>query len=144
MTVEDQAAWERLTTLLDDDELLWPRVRAALGSGDPWEALIDGLDDSGALAYLDAEDTGMELADALTQLPRVFRLQPELRTVNDVDELDEAMEEADRILAGHGFRLLQLDEDDEDSHALVVVPAANVHAIVDLGERLGQSVTTFD
>jgi len=143
MTVDDPAAWERLAGLLDDDELLWPRVREALEDGDPWEALIDGLDDSGALAYLDAEDTGMELADALAQLPRVFALQPDLRSVNDVDELEEAMGEADRILSAHGFRLLRLDEDDEESHALVVVPAANLAAIVDLAEQMGESVTTF-
>lgn len=142
--VDETADWERLTRLLDEDELLWPRVRQALDEGeDPWEALLDGLDDAGALAYLDADDTGMELADALAQLPRVFRLKPELGAANDTDDLDDAMAVADGILASGGFRLLLLGEDDEDALALVVVPAGNVAAISRLAASLDRSVTTF-
>ena len=143
--VDEMAAWERLTGLLDDDELLWPRVREALedADADPWEALLDGLDDAGALAYLDAEDTGMELADALAQLPRVFRLQPDLGAVNDTDDLDDALAAADRTLAAGGLRLLRLQEDDEDAHALAVVPDGSVREILALSAQLKRSVMIF-
>jgi hypothetical protein len=143
--VGNSAAWERLTRLLDDDELLWPQVREGLESNDrdPWEALIDGLDDAGALAYLDAEDTGMELADALAQLPRVFRLQLDLGPVNDTDDLDDAMVAADRLLARHGSRLVQLQDEDDDAHALAVVPEGNVPEVLRLSAELGRPVTTF-
>ena len=136
--VAETDAWERLTRLLDDDELLWPRVLEALKQGDsaPWEALLDGLDDAGALAYLDADDTGMELADALAQLPRVFRLQPDLGEVNDTDDLVEAMAAADAVLSGHGCRLVELQEDDDDAHALAVVPEGNVPEILSLSAAL--------
>jgi hypothetical protein len=142
--VENSVAWERLTRLMDDDELLWPQVRGALDDeGDPWEALLDGLDDAGALAYLDADDTGMELADALAQLPRVFRLQLDLGIVNDTDDLDDAMTAADRLLARHGCRLARLQENDEEAHALAVVPEQNVPEIVRLSAELQRVVTTF-
>jgi hypothetical protein len=143
-SVENSAAWERLTRLLDDDELLWPQVRGALDDeADPWEALLDGLDDAGALAYLDADDTGMELADALAQLPRVFRLQLDLGVVNDTDELDDAMAAADALLASHGWRLARLQESDEDAYALAVVPVENLPEISRLGAQLQRAVTTF-
>ncbi|MFC0682763.1 hypothetical protein ACFFGH_33445 [Lysobacter korlensis] len=141
--MDELAAWERLTLLLDDDALLWPRVREALQSEDqdPWEALLDGLDDAGALAYLDAADTGMELADALAQLPRVFRLQPDLGQVNDTDDLEAAIAIADRVLAGGGFRLARLQDDEEDAHALAVVPGGNVAEILEVSAHLERSVS---
>jgi hypothetical protein len=143
--VDENGAWERLTRLLDDDELLWPGVRKALedGDADPWEALLDGLDDAGALAYLDADDTGMELADALAQLPRVFRLQPDLGDVNDTDDLEDAVVAADRLLAGRGFRLVELKDDDDDARALAVVPEANVPEIRRLSTELNRPITAF-
>ncbi|WP_210481016.1 hypothetical protein [Naasia sp. SYSU D00948] len=118
-------AWERLCALLEDDPLLWERVRYALADrdDDPWEELLDGLDDAGALAYLRTDDTGTELADALVQLPRVFRLQLDLDEVNDTDDLADAMTIADEALARAGFRLVLLPSDDDDAHSLVVVPA---------------------
>jgi hypothetical protein len=138
----DEATWERLCGLLDDDELLWPGVRSALaGGGDPWEALLDGLDDSGALAYLDEGDTGMELTDALVQLPRVFRMQPDLDEATDADDLDDAMRIADEVLAGAKHRLLRLEEPGSDAHALVVVPAADLPEIERLAASLGHEVT---
>ena len=144
--MDEASAWERLTRLLDDDELLWPRVREALedDEADPWEALLDGLDDAGALAYLDAEDTGMELADALAQLPRVFRMQPDLGAVNDTDDLEDAIAEADGLLAGGGYRLVRLhDEDDDDAFALAVVPAGNLAEILRVAADLDRQITTF-
>jgi hypothetical protein len=141
---DDTASWKQLTALIDDDTQLWSDVSEALEEGDdPWEALIGGLDDAGALAYLDVEDTGMELADALAQLPRVFRLQPNLGEVNDTDELREAIAVADGVLAEGGLRLLMLEDDDDQAHALVVVPAAAVDEIVDVAASLGHTVTTF-
>jgi hypothetical protein len=143
--VETTAAWERLTRLLDDDELLWPQVREALGAGDqdPWEALVDGLDDAGALAYLDADDTGMELADALAQLPRVFRLRLDLGVVTDTDDLEEAMSTADGLLARHGCRLARLQDEDEDAYALAVVPHESMPEIVRLSAELQRPILTF-
>ena len=56
----DQAGdWRRLCGLLDDDEAVWEAVEAALEAGDdPWEALLDGLDEAGAPAFLRADDDG--------------------------------------------------------------------------------------
>jgi hypothetical protein len=143
--VADSVEWERLTRLLDDDEHLWPRVLEALEDDDedPWEALLGGLDDAGALAYLHEDDTGMELADALAQLPRVFRLSLDLGRVNDTDELDAAMGEADALLGGSGFRLVLLEDDDDDARALVVVSAGAVDEIAELATAVGHSVTSF-
>jgi hypothetical protein len=140
--MDTATVWQRLCTLLDDDELVWPAVRAALDDpdGDPWDALLDGLDDAGALASLEREDTGMELSDALAQLPRVFRLQPDLDAVTDTDELDDAVREADRILAAGGFRLLELEGADDDVHELIVVGADAVDEIQRLAAEAGHEV----
>ncbi len=138
--------WQRLCTLLDEDEFLWPAVRAALddADGDPWDALLEGLDDAGALASLERDDTGMELADALVQLPRVFRLQPDLDAVTDTDDLGDAMREADTILAAGGHRLLELEGTDDDVHELVVVPADTVAEIQRLAAATGHRVHVPD
>jgi hypothetical protein len=143
--VENRAAWEQLTVLLDDDEHLWPGVAGALddGEADPWEALLDGLDDAGALAYLEADDTGMELAEALAQLPRVFRLQVDLGAVNDTDNLEHALTAADGVLAGRGFRLVRLEDEDEDAYALAVVPQGNLPELARLSTAMSRPVTTF-
>jgi len=140
--MDTATVWQRLCTLLDDDELVWPEVRAALDDpdADPWDALLDGLDDAGALASLEREDTGMELSDALAQLPRVFRLQPDLDAVTDTDELDDAVREADRILAAAGFRLLELEGTDDDVHELIVVGADAVDEIQRLAAEAGHEV----
>jgi hypothetical protein len=140
--MDTEALWERLCSLLDDDEQLWPAVEAALeeSDGDAWDALLDGLDDAGALASLEAEDTGMELADALAQLPRVFRLQPDLGEVTDTDDLDEAIRAADHVLEAHGHRLLILENDDEDVHELVVVPEEAVGPILETAEALERGI----
>lgn len=139
----DERTWQRLCALLDDDEHLWPGVRAALqhADADPWEALIDGLDEAGALAYLDAGDTGMELTDALAQLPRVFRLKPDLDEVTDTDDLDDAVRVADSILEAAGHRLLELADPDDEARALVVVPAGAAPEILRLAAALDRSVT---
>jgi hypothetical protein len=141
----DLAAWQRLCNLIDDDPELWPEVRRSIEDGDdPWEQLIGGLDDAGSLAYLDVEDTGMELSDALVQLPRIFQAQPDLRAVNDVDDLDEAIAAADGVLASTGLRIVRLiDETDADAHALVVVPTDAVEAIVALADDLEHEVVTY-
>ena len=137
----DQAGdWQRLCALLDDDEAVWASVQQALSGGeDPWEALLDGLDDAGALAYLQSDDTGMELSDALAQLPRVFAVQPDLDEVTDTDELDAATRAADQVLAGEDLRLIRLVEED-GSWPVVVVPEDSAAEIVALAERVGQRV----
>jgi hypothetical protein len=133
----DAGEWQRLCALLDEDESVWQAVEEALDAGeDPWEALLDGLDEAGALAYLQTEDTGMELSDALAQLPRVFRVQPDLGEVTDTDELDEATAAADRILSAADLRVVRLIEED-DAWPVVVVPASAVPEIERLIGALG-------
>jgi hypothetical protein len=133
----DAGEWQRLCALLDEDESVWQAVEEALDAGeDPWEALLDGLDEAGALAYLQTEDTGMELSDALAQLPRVFRLQPDLGEVTDTDELDEATAAADRILSAGDLRVVRLVEED-DAWPVVVVPTSAVAEIERLIGALG-------
>ena len=136
-TIDD---WTRLCGLLDDDPELAPAVRdAAEHDEDPWDALIDALDDAGALAYLDRGDTGVELADALAALPRVFRADVELDEVGDVDDLDAAIAKANELLAPRLLRLVHIaDPEDEDAHPLVAVPAANVDEIHALIGSLGR------
>ncbi|WP_375405049.1 hypothetical protein [uncultured Amnibacterium sp.] len=132
--------WQRLCALLDDDESVWEAVEAALQDGeDPWDALIGGLDDAGALAYLQADDTGMELSDALAQLPRVFALQPDLDEVTDTDDLVAATAAADRILSAAGLRIVRLVEE-EDAWPVAVVAASGVAEIVRLAHGTGHQV----
>ena len=129
--------WRRLCALLDDDEAVWEAVSAALqGGDDPWEALLDGLDEVGALAFLRADDTGMELSDALAQLPRVFALQPDLDEVTDTDDLGAATAAADRILAAAGLRVVRLVEED-DAWPVAVVPSSGTEDLAGLVIGLG-------
>jgi hypothetical protein len=134
--------WRRLCALLDDDEAVWEAVESALEAGDdPWDALIGGLDDAGALAYLQADDTGMELSDALAQLPRVFALQPDLDAVTDTDDLVAAMQAADAALSEGGLRLAcLLEPDDENSRPIVAVAAGRSEELVGLAGVLGCGV----
>ncbi len=136
--------WARLCELLDDDPELAPAVlRAAAGDDEPWTALIDGIDDAGALAYLDAEDTGVELADALPQVPRVFAAGVDVDEVGDVEgDLTAAIVRADAILAPHGLRIVYLEED-SDAYPLVVVPLSHVTEILEIAARLGSTARTF-
>lgn len=135
--------WGRLCALLDDDPELVAAVRDALAAGDdPWGALIDGLDDAGALAYLEPSDTGMELADALAGVPRVFRTGLDLEVVGDIDELDAAIARAETLLAPHALRIVYLAED-SDAVPLVVVPAAHAAEIVTLATGLGHEARLF-
>lgn len=140
--MDDAGDWRRLCALLDEDESVLDAVEEALEQeDDPWEALLDGLDDAGALAYLQAEDTGMELTDALVQLPRVYALQPDLDAVTDTDDLVEAIALADAGLEPGGLRLLRFVEaDDDESRPLVVVPEAHVAEIQRLAVALGGQV----
>lgn len=136
--------WLRLCTLIDDDHELVQSVRRAVSEGgDAWAALIDGLDDAGALAYLDVDDTGMELADALPQVPRIFAAGVDIDEVGDVDgDLAAAIVRADSILAPHDLRIVFLEED-SDAYPLVVVPIANVAPILDIVGRLGFTARVF-
>lgn len=141
----DGEEWERLARLLDDDdEAVAVAVRQAVEQGDdPWAALLDGLDEAGALAYLQSGDTGMELTDALAQLPRVFAKQPDLDDATDTDDLAEATRIADAALAEHDLRIVRLVEDDE-SWPLVVVPEGRVREILTAVTALGESVAVIE
>lgn len=161
----DSTAWERLCTLIDDDSEIWPSVQHALqgetdgesdeedgggredtdesgveeddGADEAWGALIDALDDCGALAYLHADDTAMELADALAGVPRVVRLGLDTDEVGDVDgDVPTASAAADALLAPSGLALVFLEED-SDAYPLVVVPRESVTEIVDTAAALG-------
>ncbi len=142
----DLAEWLRLCALLDDDAELAATVKAeaAREQGDPWAALIDALDDAGALAYMQWDDSGVELADALAQLPRVFRSGADLDEVGDVDgDLAAGIVRADEILAGHGLRVVHLDEG-TDACPLVVVPLAHVAGILAAVDALDHVARVFD
>lgn len=129
--------WRRLCGLIDDDQAVWEAVEAALdGGGDAWEALLDGLDEAGALAYLQTEDTGMELTDALVQLPRVFATQPDLDTVTDTDDLAAATRLADRLVAMDDLRVIRLEEED-DAWPLIVVPEDRAADVIRLAAAVG-------
>lgn len=130
--------WARLCRLLDDDPELTPAALEAVEGGEsPRDALLEGLDDAGALAYLEKNDTGAELADALHALPRIVRTGLELDEVGDIDTLDAAITRANELLAEHGLALVYLeDPDDADAHPLVAVPVADLDEINALIEKL--------
>jgi len=157
--------WTRLCGLLDDDpEIPGPVLQALsdpegyfaehqqqqLDRGiesadeiDPWLVMIDGLDDAGALAYLDWKDSGVELADALAGLPKVIRTGVDTDPIGDVEgDLEAAIARADELLATQGLRLVYLDED-SDAYPLVAVPSENVDEIIAVAERLGYEARTF-
>ncbi|WP_119697820.1 DUF6630 family protein [Microbacterium halotolerans] len=160
-----KADWTRLCQLLDDDQELLEAVELAAGDPeaflaahgdmlgelgvtkasqiDPWLAMIDALDDAGALAYLEGDDAGEELADALAALPRIVAAGAELDEVSDVeDSLVAAIVVADRLLAPHGLRVVYLDEGTEDV-PLVVVPVANVEEILLVADRLDRTARVY-
>jgi hypothetical protein len=140
--------WERLCGLLDPDPEVWPSVRRALDTSgtEPWAALVDALDESGAVACLDTGDTGDLLVDAVTALPRIARAElatgreVDLRPIVDVDDLGEAIAGARGVLAAVGLDLLALDEGDGDEECLplVAVARADVAEITALVGSLGQ------
>ncbi|MFD1720858.1 DUF6630 family protein [Amnibacterium endophyticum] len=133
--------WERLARLIEDDDAVAAAVRDAVEGGeDPWEALLDGLDEAGALAYLHADDTGMELTDALAQLPRVFAAQPDLDEATDTDDLPAATRIADGVLAADGLRVVRLVEDDQ-SWPLVVLPEERVKDVLRATAACGQEAS---
>lgn len=160
-TVND---WARLCELLDDDAEFATDVRLATDDPeeyfrrhegrlsergiesadeiDPWLAVIDGLYDAGALAYLDWKDTGAELAQALAGVPRMVRAGINLEAVEDTDDLEDAVRHTDRLLAGSGLRVVYLDED-SDAYPLVVVPATHAEEIIGISARLGHEARTF-
>jgi len=156
--------WERLCALLDDDAELAPAVRLAVDRPadyyaahadelrargiesaddvDPWLVMIDGLDDAGALAYLDWKDSGAQLADALVELPRIFATGVDLDPVGDIEtDLPTAVAVANGILDAHGLALVYLDED-SDAYPLVAVAADDAEQIVALASTLGHIART--
>lgn len=134
------AEWRRFAALLDDD----PEVGAALDeTDDPRESLVDALDDAGALAYMEWSDSGPELADALAQLPRVFRTGTDTDEIGDLSgTLEAAIARADAVLAPHNLRVLYIDEG-TDACPLLVVAASAVAEIVPLARKLGVGVRVF-
>ncbi|MGP5292431.1 DUF6630 family protein [Brachybacterium tyrofermentans] len=156
--------WTRLCTLLADDPELPGSVHLAAtdpqaylstqadpllgveaGAGaaepvDPWNALIDGLDVADALAYLDPEDTGAELAMALGEVARVCRSGADLEPIADITAgLEPAIRRAEEILAAFDLCLLHLEED-TDACPLVVADIGHVEEIVALAAGAGREV----
>ncbi|EWS79764.1 hypothetical protein BF93_09885 [Brachybacterium phenoliresistens] len=138
--------WMRLCALLEDDPEVAPAVRRALegsAGADPWEALIDALDEADALAYVQREDTGCELSEALARLPGAKRCGADLEVVADAwGDLTAAIGVADGLFAPHGLRLLHLPEDSE-AVPLVLVPVERTEEIVALATRLGHGARPF-
>src|SRR3546814_20999422 len=91
--------WMRLCALLHDDAEVQGGVARALGSTgeaagdvDPWLVLLDELDQSGALAYLDQADSGWELYDVLGALPLLRESGTRLDALQAVDTLERSEE----------------------------------------------------
>ncbi len=156
--------WTRLCALLDDDVELAPSVRLAVDHPadyfathadelrsrgiesahdvDPWLVMIDGLDDAGALAYLDRKDSGAQLADALSALPRIVATGADLDPVGDVEtDLPIAVAVANEIIDAHGLALVYLEEE-PDAYPLVAVAADDAEQIVALASALGRVART--
>lgn len=136
--------WMRLGALLEDDPEVGKAIRhAGRDGGDVRAALFDALDDAGALAYMEWSDSGVELADALAQVPRVFQTGADLDEVGDVaGGLTEAIARADGILSAHDLRTVYLDEG-SDACPLVVVASGDVEEITALAARLSFTARTF-
>lgn len=134
----------RLAALIDDDpEVAGALRRAPQGDAELGAALLDALDDAGALAYMEWSDSGVELADALGQLPRIVRAGIDVDEVGDVDgSLEDAVSRADALLIPRGMRLLYLDEG-TDACPLVVVAQRDVDEIVEIAGRIGLEVRAF-
>lgn len=134
----------RLAALIDDDpEVAGALRRAPQGDAELGAALLDALDDAGALAYMEWSDSGVELADALGQLPRIVRAGIDMDEVGDVDgSLEDAISRADALLIPRGMRLLYLDEG-TDACPLVVVAQRDVDEIVEIAGRIGLKVRAF-
>lgn len=124
------AAWRQLCSHLSEDAGLWVSLSenwaAAESVTEPallWQGLLEGLDDSGDLAFLDRADSGVELATALEALPRLRGTRLDLDLIGDVEgSLAQAIARADEVLAGDGLRLLHLpDDEDPDAYPLVAV-----------------------
>ena len=136
--------WVRLGALLEDDPEVGKAIRhAGRDGGDVRAALFDALDDAGALAYMEWSDSGVELADALAQVPRVFQTGADLDEVGDVaGGLTEAIARDDGILSAHDLRTVYLDEG-SDACPLVVVASGDVEEITALAARLSFTARTF-
>src|SRR3546814_13711029 len=100
--------WLRLCALLHDDAEVQGGVARALGSTgeaagdvDPWLVLIDELDQSGALAYLDQADSGWELYDVLGALPLLRESGIRLDALPDVDTPEPTTPRAHTVPAAH-------------------------------------------
>lgn len=156
--------WARLCGLLDDDAELVASVTQAVDNPaeyyavhaddlrdrgiesaadiDPWLVMIDGLDEAGALAYLDWKDSGAQLADALAGLPRIFATGVDLDAVGDVEaDLPTAVAVANGVLDEHGLALVYLDED-SDAYPLVAVASEDAEQIVAIARALGYVART--
>lgn len=150
--VPDLDRWVRLCALLDDDGATAAAVALALTdpaayreqrdaelglrgltadeSVQPWQALLTALDESGVLAYLERDDPGDVLVDALAPLARVRACGVDLRDVCDADDPAEAIRCAQAALAGVGLALVGLPEPDDDEAVPLVVVTRSTHAEV--------------
>ena len=139
-------AWRQLCTYLSDDPGLWKALSDQVDSQEAsqtstlWQSVLDGLDASGDLAFLDRADSGVELATALEALPRLQGTRLDLDLIGDVDgSLDEAIVRADEVLAGDGLCLVHLpDEEDPEAYPLVAVRLAVFDDVQILLASLGQ------
>jgi predicted DNA-binding WGR domain protein len=108
----------------------------------PWLALIEALDHADRLAEVDWKEAGTEILAGLERIggapvKRALRAahEPEL----DQRRTDEALALFGKLLGAAGYALLVLDKS-SDSFALVVVPVAEVRALVALARAAGESI----
>ena len=118
-------SWRRLCGHLSDDAGVWEALSDEVAgdeSTEPeviWQSLIEGLDDSGDLAFLDRGDSGAELATALESLPRLQGTDLDLDLIGDIEgSLSQAIIRADEVLAGDGHLP---DAEDPEAYPLVAV-----------------------
>lgn len=109
----------------------------------PWIALIDALQDAGALAELDhrAETADVKRGiDGLAGLPKSKERWKWLKALSEEEQEDldlaELLEHAGAHLGEEGFLLAQLDMD-SDAFPVVVVPQRDAKQLVSLGKAAG-------
>ena len=108
----------------------------------PWLALIEALNDAGRLAEVDWKEAGTEILAWLEKIggapaKRALRAghEPEL----DERRTDEALALFGKLLGAAGQALLVFDKS-SDSFPLMVVPAADVRALISLARVAGASI----
>jgi len=131
------STWQQLCEALSPDPDLFSRVRSAQAGGDPWSALVAWLDDHDLLVEIDRTLTGEDLADYLSTLPLLERIDLGPVAAEPVP-LRFAVPRANAILARNFFTLLLLDVA-TDALPLALVSTEASARVQELATRLGHT-----